>query len=114
MKGTGLDRWMIVPIQIQFVLSFISINQGWLKDIIPEIQRLMIATVQDKMISNCIGSFRPNIVVSELILQSLELMMLKPTILVMLVSGGIKVILKSSTTILKNRLLTAGGLKEGD
>ena len=51
--------------------------------------------------------------VSELILQSLELNMLIPTILVSIVSGGMTGTLQSSTSILQSRLLTNGGMKEG-
>ena len=69
--GKGLYRWMIVPMQIQFVLSLRSINQGLMKEIIPEIQRLTRATERGKMISNLIGSFRPTIEVLNLILHSL-------------------------------------------
>ena len=49
---------------------------------------------------------------SKLILQSFELMMLIPNILVSIVSGGITGILKDSTTILKSISLTTSGLKE--
>ena len=68
--GTYLYRWMIVPMQIHFVFSLISIKQGWMKDIIPKILRLMRATIRGNIVYNWRGRFRPSIGVSELILQS--------------------------------------------
>ena len=73
----------------------------------------MRATVRGEMISDWRGSFIPIIGVSKLILQSLEWIMLIPTILVILVIVGMKLTLQNFIKISQRRLLTTGGLKEG-
>ena len=77
------------PVSVEFEINIPRVSKRYYSRHL----RFMRATVQGKMIFNWRGSFRPRIVVSELILQLLELMILISTILVRLVSGGMKVTL---------------------